>query len=56
MEVQGELFRDLCENAHDLIQCVSPEGRYLYVNRSWLETLGYETADVPGLALPRRGA
>ncbi len=49
MEVQGELFRDLCENAHDLIQCVSPQGRFLYVNRAWLRTLGYATTEVAGL-------
>lgn len=41
-----ELFRDLCENADDLIQSVSPEGRFLYVNRAWLRTLGYRREEV----------
>ena len=45
------IFRDLCENAHDLIQSVSPEGRFLYVNRSWLETLGYRLEEVAGLTV-----
>lgn len=39
-------FRDLCENARDLIQSVDPEGRFLYVNRSWRETLGYSDREV----------
>ncbi len=43
---QADLFRDLCENAHDLIQSVSPEGRFLYVNRAWLRTLGYTRDEV----------
>lgn len=46
-----ELFQDLCENAHDLIQSVSPEGRFLYVNRSWLRTLGYTLEEVSGLGV-----
>ncbi|GAB4362618.1 MAG: hypothetical protein Kow00128_02510 [Deltaproteobacteria bacterium] len=36
-----ERLRDFFDNAIDLIQSVSPEGRFLYVNRSWKETLGY---------------
>ena len=44
-----EIFRDLCENAHDLIQSVSPEGHFLYVNRSWLKTLGYELEETVDL-------
>ena len=39
-----ERYRDLFENASDLIQSVDARGRFLYVNRAWLETLGY-TAD-----------
>ena len=35
-----DLYRDLCENANDLIQSVDPEGRFLYVNKAWLHTLG----------------
>lgn len=49
MENENALFRGLCENAHDLIQCVSPQGKYLYVNRAWLRTLGYRREEVAGL-------
>ncbi len=41
---------DLCENAHELIQTVSPEGKFLYVNRSWLRTLGYDRNDLVSLS------
>jgi len=47
-----ERFRDLFENATDLIQIVSPEGRLLYVNRSWRETLGYSEGEIRRLSLP----
>lgn len=44
-----EMFRDLCENANDLIQSVDVEGNILYVNRMWLETLGYTHDDTAKL-------
>ena len=37
-----ERYRDLFENANDLIQCVDAEGRFVYVNKKWLETLAPE--------------
>jgi hypothetical protein len=51
MDEREAFFQDLCDNAHDLIQSVSPEGRFLYVNRSWRETLGYSADEVPSLAV-----
>ncbi len=41
-----ESYRDLFENANDLIQSVSPEGRFQYVNRAWRERLGYSEKEV----------
>ncbi|MEA5628125.1 adenylate/guanylate cyclase domain-containing protein [Nostoc sp. UHCC 0251] len=41
-----ERYRDLFENANDLIQCVNASGRFLYVNRAWRETLGYSEAEI----------
>jgi PAS domain S-box-containing protein len=52
MRESEERFRDLFENATDLIQIVSPEGRILYVNRSWRETLGYSEEEIRGMSLP----
>jgi len=39
-------YRDICENANDLIQSVDPYGRFLYVNRTWCRTLGYSAVEV----------
>ncbi len=34
------------DEANDLIQSVDAQGNYVYVNRSWCETLGYSRAEV----------
>ncbi len=36
-----EKFKDIFENANDMIQIVNEEGRFLDVNRKWCETLGF---------------
>ena len=46
-----ERYRDLFENASDLIQAVTIEGRFLYVNRAWRETLGYTDDEIANLSL-----
>jgi PAS domain S-box-containing protein len=46
-----ERYRDLFENASDLIQTVNAEGRLLYANRAWLVALGYAADEVSRLAL-----
>ena len=40
---------DLVDNTSDLIQSISPEGKILFVNRTWLETLGYTREELPSL-------
>jgi len=35
-------YRELFENATDLIQLLSPDGHLLYVNKAWRETLGFQ--------------
>jgi PAS domain S-box-containing protein len=39
-------YRDICENANDLIQSVNIYGQFLYVNQTWCRTLGYSTAEI----------
>ncbi|MEH2288949.1 adenylate/guanylate cyclase domain-containing protein [Nostoc sp.] len=46
-----ERYRDLFENANDLIQSVNPSGRFLYVNRAWRETLGYSEAEIVNMSI-----
>lgn len=47
----GEQLRDFFDNANDLIQSVDLEGRFLYVNRAWLRTLGYREEELPNISL-----
>ena len=46
-----ERYRDLFENATDLIQSCALNGQFLYVNRAWRETLGYSEAEVQAMNL-----
>ena len=46
-----EHLNDLFDNADNLIQSVSPDGRFLYVNRKWREVLGYTEPEVQELHL-----
>jgi len=46
-----EQLRDLFENATDLIQIAAPDGRLLFVNRAWLNTLGYRPGELAGLTV-----
>jgi PAS domain S-box-containing protein len=46
LQAKEEQYRDLFENATDLIHSVDPNGRFLYVNRAWKETLGYTDEDL----------
>jgi PAS domain S-box-containing protein len=44
-----ERYRDLFENASDLIQTVAANGALLYVNQAWRAALGYKEDDMPSL-------
>ncbi|MBD2202123.1 PAS domain S-box protein [Calothrix sp. FACHB-1219] len=41
-----ERYRDLLENANDLIQSVNVYGRFLYVNKAWQKALGYSQSEI----------
>ena len=44
-------YKDLFENSTDLIQIVHPNGNFLYVNRTWRETFGYEEEEIATLSI-----
>jgi len=44
-------YRDLFDNANDMIQSVAPDGRFLYVNAAWRKVLGYGEDDLRSLTL-----
>ncbi len=46
-----EDFRDFCDHANDLLQRVDANNRFIYVNRKWLDTLGYTESEAAGLTL-----
>ncbi len=46
-----QLLKDLLENANDMVQSVDPNGKFLYVNRAWRETMGYSQEDMKSLNL-----
>ena len=37
--------------AHDLIQSIDRAGRFIYVNRAWRETLGYDADEIAALSI-----
>jgi two-component system cell cycle sensor histidine kinase/response regulator CckA len=44
-------YRTLFENAHDMIQSVGTDGRFLYVNPAWLKTMGYRWDELRGVTI-----
>lgn len=42
---------DLLDDHPDLVHSATPDGRFLFANHAWLETLGYERSDLPHLTL-----
>lgn len=51
LRASEERYRDLFENATDLIQSVDPDGRFEYVNNAWKQALGYNDAEIKELTL-----
>lgn len=46
-----EQYRDLFENASDLIQIVGSNGEFIFVNSAWQKTLGYSEAEIVNLSV-----
>ncbi len=44
-----ERYRAVIDNASDMIQSVRPDGTFEFVNRAWLDKLGYSVEEVAGL-------
>lgn len=51
LRASEERYRDLFENATDLIQSVDMDGRFEYVNNAWRSTLGYTREDISALSI-----
>ena len=46
-----ERYVDIFDNTSDLIQCLGPDGRFLYTNRTWREVMGYSEEELQSLTL-----
>ncbi|MDX5347327.1 MAG: PAS domain S-box protein, partial [Hymenobacteraceae bacterium] len=44
-------LQDLFDNAHDLIQNISVDNKFIFVNKAWKEKLGYNDHDIEKLTL-----
>jgi PAS domain S-box-containing protein len=44
-------YRAVIDNASDMIQSVRPDGTFEFVNRAWLDTLGYTAEEVRDLVV-----
>jgi PAS domain S-box-containing protein len=51
LQESEERYRDLAENAAELIQSASAQGQFLYVNRAWRQTLGYSEEEIARLSI-----
>ncbi|HFD81572.1 MAG TPA: bifunctional diguanylate cyclase/phosphodiesterase [Gammaproteobacteria bacterium] len=46
-----ERYLDIFDNTSDLIQCIAADGSFIYTNRAWRETMGYDEQEVRSLNL-----
>ncbi len=46
-----QMHLEVFENVHDMVQCVLADGSFMFVNRSWRETLGYSADETSGLKI-----
>jgi diguanylate cyclase (GGDEF)-like protein/PAS domain S-box-containing protein len=46
-----EHYQDIFENTSDLIQCLGPDGSFLYTNNAWQIAMGYSEAEISSLSL-----
>lgn len=46
-----ETYKDFMDHAHDLIHILHPDGRIIYVNKSWEKILGYTLSEVQGKSI-----
>lgn len=46
-----ENFKDLFDNAYDLIHLVYPDGTIMYVNKAWERILGYRQEEIQGRSI-----
>lgn len=51
LRVREQMYLSVFENASDIVQCVAPDGSFIFVNRAWREYLGYSSDEIAGLKI-----
>lgn len=51
LQVTEENFKDIIDNASDLIQSIGPKGEILFANKAWKSTLGYSDSEIKTLSI-----
>jgi PAS domain S-box-containing protein len=51
IEKNRMLLQDFLDNANDMIQIVGPDGKFIYVNKAWKDTLGYSYQEIVKMTL-----
>ncbi len=51
LTTKAQFFDALKNNTSDLIHSVTPDGKFLFVNQAWTNTLGYSEGDLKNLRL-----
>ncbi len=46
-----ETYKDLFDNAHDLIHVLQPDGTIIYVNNAWRKNSGYSEEEIQGKSI-----
>ncbi|MDQ6610515.1 MAG: PAS domain S-box protein, partial [Bacteroidota bacterium] len=46
-----EHYKDLFDQAHDLIHVLEPDGKVLFVNKAWMNSLHYEMDEITGKSI-----
>jgi len=48
-KVQAKDYKDFFDNANELIQGVDADGKFIFVNKKWLEVMGYNHDEISSL-------
>ncbi len=51
LRLSEERYRDFFDNANVMIQSVDEEGRFIFVNRTWKEKMGFSDEEIENLSL-----
>ncbi|MBN2778632.1 MAG: PAS domain S-box protein [Bacteroidales bacterium] len=51
LQEKDESYKDIVDNATDLIQSVDTEGNIIFVNNAWIKTLGYQYNDLKNIKI-----